>query len=115
MQPSRPQLFSGNFHVRYGEDGMTAEYIEDQDIELMKISHERLAAIAKHDYLNPDYGRGWIKDEKVRSNIRMNHEVQAVLDREFENLKEMKRLLCEGEWFGDDDGKEWYWIRYEGV
>ncbi|KAF4690242.1 DNA-directed RNA polymerase II subunit RPB1, partial [Perkinsus olseni] len=78
----------------YGEDGMTAEYIEDQDIELMKISHERLAAIAKHDYLNPDYGRGWIKDEKVRSNIRMDHEIQAVLDREFENLREMKRLLC---------------------
>ncbi|KAF4688082.1 DNA-directed RNA polymerase II subunit RPB1 [Perkinsus olseni] len=87
------QPISGE-ELEYGEDGMTAEYIEDQDIELMKISHERLAAIAKHDYLNPDYGRGWIKDEKVRSNIRMDHEIQAVLDREFENLREMKRLLC---------------------
>ena len=58
----------------YGEDGMAGEFIEDQDVELVKFSYKDLVRKFKHE--------------------EADIEAQEILDREFEKLLELKKLLC---------------------
>ena len=78
----------------YGEDGMAAEFIEDQDIELMKISNSDMEKKFKHDYDSMDYGRGWIRDEQIADEVRSDDSRQRVLDDEFARLGRLKNVLC---------------------
>jgi DNA-directed RNA polymerase II subunit RPB1 len=59
----------------YGEDGMAAEFIEDQDVDLVKLGFSDLEKKFK-----------WTDNEDLAQ--------QEVLDREFDNLLKLKQILC---------------------
>ncbi|KAF8817735.1 Dna-directed Rna polymerase II RPB1, partial [Cardiosporidium cionae] len=79
----------------YGEDGMNAEFIEDQTIELMKMDNETLERHYKHDFTEENYGKPWIQDEGIRSCILMDYNNQSILEEEFTKLKEAKFKVCQ--------------------
>ena len=90
----------------YGEDGMAAEYIENQDIELLKMSYEKVERVFRHDYASGKYGEGWIKSPDARLEVRTNPDIQAQLDLEFNQLLELKQTLCT-EVFPDGDSSRY--------
>ena len=78
----------------YGEDGMAAEFIEDQDMMLVKLSSAQLDRQFRHDYQESTYGQGWLRDETVIESIRGDRDRQQILDDEFAKLSELKHTLC---------------------
>ena len=78
----------------YGEDGMAAEFIEDQDIELMKMSYADMQRRFKHDYDSMEYGSGWLRYEQIAEDIRADESRQKILDEEFNRLGRLKDTLC---------------------
>ncbi|GBE61229.1 DNA-directed RNA polymerase II largest protein [Babesia ovata] len=78
----------------YGEDGMGAEYIEDQTLDLMKLDFAELNRLYAHDFRNENYGVGWILDETIRNNILTDFSQQVVLVEEYQRLLDMKAILC---------------------
>jgi DNA-directed RNA polymerase II subunit RPB1 len=89
----------------YGEDGMSSEYIEDQDIELMKLSHAKIQEIYKHDYYNSNYGNSWLLDEDIKLSIKTDPDIQAILDAEYAKLCQLKNKL-HSEIYKDGDSKQ---------
>lgn len=89
----------------YGEDGMASEFIEDQEVELMKLSHEQMAAKFKHNYTQANYGEGWIRAAMDREEIRHNLEKQQLLDKEYDELCRLKLKVCR-DIFPDGDIKQ---------
>ncbi|KAK1443083.1 beta and beta-prime subunits of DNA dependent RNA-polymerase [Babesia gibsoni] len=78
----------------YGEDGMAAEYIEDQTLDLMKLDYSDLNRLYNHDFRNENYGVGWILDEGIRTSILTDFSKQVVLVEEYQRLLDMKEILC---------------------
>ncbi|EKX72538.1 DNA-directed RNA polymerase II largest subunit, putative [Theileria equi strain WA] len=78
----------------YGEDGMSAEYIEDQHLDLMKLDFAELGRLYEHDFRNENYGIGWILDESIRTNILTDFSQQVVLVEEYQRLLDMKSIVC---------------------
>lgn len=79
----------------YGEDGMNGEYVEDQTVELMLLDNDKLRRLYRHDVEQQEsYGKGWILDEEVRTEILTDFELQQVLEEEYEAIKEDKNRLC---------------------
>eukprot|EP00392_Amoebophrya_sp_AT5.2_P004718 g4726.t1 len=83
----------------YGEDGMDAVYIEDQDLDLMKMNHNQVDRKLRHNHLDEDYGKNWLLGEENRHWLReLNEGRQSggrmLMNEEFELLQEYKRKLC---------------------
>jgi hypothetical protein len=43
---------------------MDAIWIEGQDMTLMKMSHDEMNKKLKHDYDKPNYGAGWLTENR---------------------------------------------------
>ncbi|KAK2197455.1 bifunctional RNA polymerase Rpb1 [Babesia duncani] len=78
----------------YGEDGMSAEYIEDQNLELMMLDFDTLQKLYSHDFRNENYGIDWILDEDIRTQILTDFSLQVVLVEEYQRLLDMKAIVC---------------------
>ena len=78
----------------YGEDGMAAEFIEDQDIDLVKVSSGSIEKMFKHDYNSPTYGSGWLRDEAIVDAVKTDLDRQGVLDAELKKIMDLKHVLC---------------------
>jgi len=88
----------------YGEDGMDAVWIEDQTIDLMTFTHDKLDANFRHDIEKDDYGEGWLPDELKRK-IQTTSKSRVKLQEEFKELKRLKQLLCV-DIYPDGDSKQ---------
>ena len=77
----------------YGEDGMAGEFVEDQDIELLKLGLRDIEKQLRHNYDSLKYGQGWLSEE-VAEQIKSSVERQQILDSEFEKLVSLKQILC---------------------
>lgn len=88
----------------YGEDGMQAELIEDQTLDIMTYDHAGMKKTFQHDYHSDDYGVSWLPGE-VLEDIRSSAEKQGILDDEWQRLQELKDTICL-EVFPDGDSKQ---------
>merc|ERR1719199_1019693 len=88
----------------YGEDGMEGTWVEDQAIDLMNYDNKKLEKTFRHDYHNDEYGIKWLPPH-VLSQIKSDSEVQAILDKEWDTLKQLKEMVCT-EVFPDGDSKQ---------
>lgn len=79
----------------YGEDGMDGSKIEDQNLILMNMNHDKIREMFYHDTDNPNFGVSFIPNEQIRKDIKMSFEAQNVLIKEFEDIKECKRHICQ--------------------
>nr|PVC54158.1 DNA-directed RNA polymerase [Theileria orientalis] len=79
----------------YGEDGMGAEYIEDQQIDLMTMDDEEMNRRFNHDFRSESYGLGWILNEEIRNTILSDFSQQVILVEEYQKLVDLKKMICE--------------------
>eukprot|EP00397_Hematodinium_sp_SG-2012_P000777 GEMP01000778.1.p1 GENE.GEMP01000778.1~~GEMP01000778.1.p1 ORF type:complete len:2021 (+),score=468.87 GEMP01000778.1:45-6107(+) len=88
----------------YGEDGMDGVWIEDQTMELMTYSHEKLDKKYRHDIENDEYGEGWLPED-LRRKIQTTSKSRVKLQDEFKELKRLKGMLCT-DIYPDGDSKQ---------
>ena len=70
----------------YGEDGMAGEFVEDQEIELLKLSNRSMELKFKYDF---DFS-----ESEVIEAIKQSPERMQILESEFEKLVSLKKILC---------------------
>jgi DNA-directed RNA polymerase II subunit RPB1 len=88
----------------YGEDGMDGLWIEDQSLDIMGFDNNSFEKKFKHDYMSDSYGVDWLPSD-VLSDIRVNPESQRILDEEYNQLKDLKEIICR-EVYTDGDSKQ---------
>eukprot|EP00743_Colponemidia_sp_Colp-15_P005255 GILK01005654.1.p1 GENE.GILK01005654.1~~GILK01005654.1.p1 ORF type:complete len:1742 (+),score=310.58 GILK01005654.1:266-5491(+) len=76
----------------YGEDGMAAEYIEDQKIETLRMKAGVFDKTFKYRFDDPDFGKGAM-DADVIDDCKNNPETQKYLWEEYETLKRDQELM----------------------
>jgi DNA-directed RNA polymerase II subunit RPB1 len=80
----------------YGEDGMDAVHLEWQYLDNMRPSDEAFERMYKVDLMDKDKGfRPGTLDYSIASKVNGNASVQALLDQEYQQLLEDRRLLRE--------------------
>eukprot|EP00922_Rhytidocystis_sp_ex-Travisia-forbesii_P061301 GHVS01090880.1.p1 GENE.GHVS01090880.1~~GHVS01090880.1.p1 ORF type:complete len:1706 (-),score=216.23 GHVS01090880.1:641-5758(-) len=89
----------------YGEDGMGAEYVEDQQMELMRVDLTQLRKTYKHDFNESNRYASWIQNPKIRSDLLLDYRQQAILEGEFEQLEADKFDICTRV-FSDGDSRQ---------
>ncbi len=94
----------------YGEDGMDAVYIEDQDLDLIKWSHKQVDDKLRNNHESPDYGKNWLLGDDNSLWLKELQEGRRtadrkIMDEEYDRLKNYKRKLCQ-EIYPDGEAKQ---------
>lgn len=76
----------------YGEDGMDAVWVEHQKLDSLRMSNTQFNKVYRFTVDKSDFGEGYM-DPEIIADIRDNIDKRELLETEFEQLKEDRRLL----------------------
>jgi DNA-directed RNA polymerase II subunit RPB1 len=75
-----------------GEDGMDAVWVEHQKLESLRMSNAKFNQVYRFQVDHPQFGEGYM-DPEVIDDVRNSLDSRDVLDKEFEQLKNDRKIL----------------------